>query len=121
MANQYLFSLNPSIRLGFFYLTKILGVIEWRKKEEGNNVMTISGVIAIQKRRERINKLEPIIKEILRENQEGLNLSQIIRRLVELKKYSEWIKGDVQTILQAEIFLKDRGNKKIIIYRIKDS
>ena len=82
--------------------------------------MTINGVIAMQKERGRINKLEPIVKKILRENQEGLNFSQIIRKLTESKEYYELMKEDVQTILRAKIFSKDR-RKKPVIYRIKDS
>ena len=82
--------------------------------------MTISGVIAIQKERELINNLKSIVKEILKENKEGLNRNQILDDLRERKKYYKGVEEHLRALLWSECFeIYEGGENKI--YKIKDS
>ena len=75
----------------------------------------------INKKYNSANNLKSTVKEILKKNQEGLNVNQILRKLEELGKYYEGIKEDLRVLLRSGSFEKKRTDKRKIIYKIQDS
>jgi hypothetical protein len=77
-------------------------------------------IIDIREKYERADKLKPAVEEILKENQEGLNFHQILRKLEELEKYYKEIEEDLRVLLQSGGFEINK-RKKRRIYKILNS
>ena len=76
--------------------------------------------INIREKYERTDKLKPIVKKILEENQKGLNFNQILGKLRELEKYNEEIEEDLRVLLRSGSFEIGKKRKRRI-YKTLDS